>query len=124
MGGLKFFAVINGLFYLGYGLLGLINPAYIADIMGWTPSLLGLHEVRAIWCAVAAAGLIILWAARHMGDLVPLVKAIMVVTAAFFVGRTVGLMFDGTGPTLTYIEMGLEVFIVGWGLIALNRAKV
>lgn len=124
MGGMKLFAVLNGIFYVAYGLFGLFQPATMAGLMGWDASLLGLHEVRAIWCALAATGLIILWASRNMSDLVPLVKAIMLVTAAFFVGRVFGLVLDGAGPQLTYIEMGLEVFVLIFGAITLRGAKV
>ena len=124
MGALKFFVGLNGVFYVLYGLYGALRPAAMADAMGWTPSLLGLHEVRAIWTAVAAAGLIILWTLRHAADLVPVVKAIMLVTAAFFVGRVLGLVLDGAGPQLTYIEMGLEVVIVLWGFVILRRVKL
>ncbi|WP_371396639.1 DUF4345 family protein [Fretibacter rubidus] len=124
MGALKFFVGLNGIFYLLYGLYGAFVPTSIAFIMGWTPSLLGLHEVRAIWTALAAMGLVILWTLRHASDLVPVVKAIMLVTAAFFVGRVLGLTLDGAGPPLTYFEMGLEIVIVLWGLVILRRVRV
>ena len=124
MGGLKLFIGLNGLFYVLYGLLGALKPAVMAGLMGWEPSLLGLHEIRAIWMALAAAGLIILWTMRHAGDLVPVVKAIMFVTAAFFVGRALGLVLDGAGPALTYKEMGLEVIVILFGFIVLRGARV
>lgn len=124
MGGLKLFAILNGIFYVIYGLFGAFQPAVMADVMGWTPSLLGLHEVRAIWMAVAAGGLIMLWCVRHNSDLVPLVKAIMLITAAFFVGRVLGLVLDGAGPQLTYMEMGLEVFVLLFGATVIRRAKI
>ena len=124
MGGLKLFIGLNGLFYVLYGLLGALKPAVMAGLMGWEPSLLGLHEIRAIWMAVAAAGLIILWTMRHAGDLVPVVKAIMFVTAAFFVGRALGLVLDGAGPALTYKEMWLEVIVIVFGFIVLRGARV
>ena len=124
MGGLKLFIGLNGLFYVLYGLLGALKPAVMAGLMGWEPSLLGLHEIRAIWMALAAAGLIILWTMRHARDLVPVVKAIMFVTAAFFVGRALGLVLDGAGPALTYKEMGLEVIVILFGFIVLRGARV
>ena len=124
MGGLKLFIGLNGVFYVLYGLYGALKPTAMADAMGWTPSLLGLHEVRAIWMAVAAMGLIIFWTLRHATDLVPVVKAIMVVTAAFFVGRVLGLALDGAGPQLTYMERGLEVIVLLWGFIILRRVRV
>ena len=124
MGGLKGFIGLNGIFYVLYGLFGALKPAAMAALMGWDPSLLGLHEVRAIWMAVAAAGCVILWTLRHVSDLVPVVKAIMLITAAFFIGRALGLVLDGAGPLLTYKEMGLEVIIVLFGFMVLRGARV
>jgi len=48
----------------------------------------------------------------------------MLVTAAFFVGRLLGLVFDGAGPQLTYMEMGLEIIVLIWGIITLKTARV
>lgn len=121
--GLKVFVGLNALFYLAYGLIGAIHPGVMANTMGWEPSLLGLHEVRAIWLAVAAMGVILFAILRSTNQLEPVVKAIMFVTAAFFVARVLGLAFDGTGPQLTYIEMGLEVIILIWGAITLSTVK-
>ena len=122
--GLKIFVGLNALFYVAYGLFGAIHPHTMAEIMGWEASLLGLHEVRAIWMAVAAMGLILFVIMRRTNQLESTVKAIMLVTAAFFVGRLLGLVFDGAGPQLTYMEMGLEIIVLIWGIITLKTARV
>jgi hypothetical protein len=119
---MKIFALINGAFYLLYGLYGLFMPQHLASkAMGWVPDLLGLHQIRAIWAATAGAGIIIILVALRV-DLPSLTKAIILITACFFIGRVVGLMADGMGPRQTYYEMGLEVGIVGLGLWLLSRA--
>lgn len=117
---MKIFALLNGAFYILYGLYGLFLPTRITKIMGWTPDLLGLHQVRAIWAATAGAGVIITMVALQ-GNLTQLTKAIILMTACFFIGRVVGLVLDGAGPRQTYFEMGLEVVIVAWGLFLLSR---
>lgn len=119
---MKLYAIINGLFYILYGLFGLFMPARIAETMGWTPDLLGLHEVRAIWAALIGIGIVCIRVALK-GSARQLVKAIVFLTFCFMIGRFVGLVLDGTGPQLTYIEIGIEIFWGGLGLLLLSRNK-
>lgn len=119
---MKLYALINGAFYVLYGLYGLFMPKSVASAMGWTPDLLGLHEVRAIWAALAGIGVVCILTALN-GPLRPLVKAIVFLTLCFMIGRLVGLVLDGTGPQLTYIEIGIEIVWGGLGLFLLSRTK-
>lgn len=90
--------------------------------MGWTPDLLGLHQIRATWLVVAAMGLICILVALK-GNLRALTQAIILVTLCFLVGRVLGLVLDGAGPQQTYIEIGIEIVWSGVGLFLLSRAK-
>lgn len=119
---MKIYALINGAFYILYGLFGLFAPASMAAAMGWTPDLLGLHEVRGIWAGLAGIGVVCVMVALS-GQLRSLVKAIVFLTLCFMVGRVVGLVLDGMGPQLTYMEIGFEIFWSGIGLILLKRNK-
>lgn len=119
---MKIYGIINGVFYMVYGAIGLLFPARIAGAMGWTPDLLGLHEVRAIWAALIGIGIICIQVALK-GSTRQLVKAIVFLTFCFMVGRLLGLALDGTGPQLTYIEIGIEVIWGGLGLFLLSRSK-
>lgn len=119
---MKIYGIINGLFYILYGAVGLFFPARIAEAMGWVPDTLGLHEVRAIWAALIGAGIVCLQVAMK-GSARQLVKAIVFITFCFMAGRLVGLALDGTGPTLTYIEIGIEIVWGGLGLLLLSRSK-
>ena len=119
---MKFYGIINGVFYILYGMIGLFFPARIADAMGWIPELLGLHEVRAIWAALIGAGIICIQIALK-GSTRQLTKAIVFLTFCFMVGRFLGLLLDGFGPTLTYIEIGIEIIWGGLGLLLLARSK-
>ncbi len=118
---MRIYAIINSLFYVVFGLYGLLMPAQMAAMMGWTPDTLGLHEVRAIWTALIGVG-IVSYMIIQKGSLSELVKAIIFLTLCFMIGRIIGLVLDGTGPRLTYIEIGIEIIWSGIGLILLKRA--
>jgi hypothetical protein len=90
--------------------------------MGWAPDTLGLHQVRAIWAALIGIGIVCIQIALK-GSVRPLVKAIVFLTFCFMIGRLAGLALDGVGPTLTLIEIGIEIFWGGLGLILLSRTK-
>lgn len=119
---MKIYSLINGVFYILYGMIGLFMPTRIADAMGWTPELLGLHQVRAIWAALIGIGIICVQLALK-GSTRQLVKAIVFLTFCFMIGRLFGLALDGIGPQLTYIEIGIEIFWGGLGLLLLSRSK-
>lgn len=121
--GLKVFGLLNGGFYVLYGLYGAFFPARMAKLMGFTTDLLGSHQIRAIWMAIAMIGLIICAAAIRLVDLRPLTLAIMLLTMGFLAGRLLGLIFDGVGPTQTYFEIGLEVFVIALGAYLLSRVQ-
>ncbi len=123
MTGLKVFALLNGGFYVFYGLYGAFVPRGMAKLMGWTPDLLGLHQIRAFLMAMSALGLIMIAAALRMTDLVPLTLAIMLLTMGFLAGRLLGLVFDGAGPQQTYLEIGIEIVVIALGAFLLSRVK-
>lgn len=107
---------------MGYG--GGLMPQRIARLMGWAPDLLGTHQIRSLWMAMAAMGAIICLGALRMADLVPLTLAIILLTLGYLSGRLMGLVFDGAGPRQTYFEIGLEVVIVMIGVVLIKRAGV
>ena len=119
---MKIYGIINGLFYILYGALGLFLPARIADAMGWLPDTLGLHQVRAIWAALIGVGIVCIQVALK-GSTRQLVRAIVFLTFCFMFGRLVGLALDGIGPVLTFIEIGIEIVWGGLGLLLLSRSK-
>lgn len=123
MTALKIFGLVNGGFYVLYGLYGAFFPQRIAKLMGFTTDLLGSHQIRALWMATAAMGLVIVAASLRMVDLVPLTLAIMLLTMGFLAGRLLGLVLDGTGPSQTYMEIGLEVIVIALGAFLLSRVK-
>jgi len=117
----KLFNVLNGVFYVLFGLYWTFQPRAVGDIFGWeAPGVLGMHELRAYGMFFFAFGMVILAAAFRREDQRPLVLALIVITLSFFVGRALGLVLDGTGPMLTYYEMGLEIFTMTLGAIALR----
>ena len=118
----KLFVVLNTGFYTLYGLYGALLPHGMAGLMGWTPDLLGLHQIRAISMAMAVMGVFAALSATKTTDHKPLVLAFIALTLAFAAGRFLGLFFDGTGPTQTYGEIALEIFCASIGYLALRKA--
>ena len=120
---MKIYGLLNGLFYILYGLYGVFMPKLLArETMGWTPDLLGLHQIRAMWMASIGAGIICVYCALK-GDRAALTKAIILITLCFLIGRLLGLALDGAGPKQTYLEIGIEVIWAGIGFFLLSRAK-
>ena len=120
---MKAYGLLNGFFYIFYGFYGLLFPKLIAaETLGWTPDLLGLHQIRALWTASIGAGIICVYTALK-GNLPALTKAIIIITLCFMFGRILGLLLDGAGPRQTYLEIGIEIIWSAIGLILLSRAK-
>lgn len=119
----RIFNLLNGWFYVLYGLFGALQPVKMAELMGWAPDLLGLHQIRAIWMVCFAAGLIIVMTAHKRVDQKPLLLAIIFILLAFATGRLLGLALDGPGPTQTYFELGLEVFLICVGTLIYREAN-
>ncbi len=120
---MKIYGLLNGFFYVFYGLYGVFMPRTMArDVMGWTPDLLGLHQIRAVWTALIGIGVICVLCALK-SDRVALTKAIMFITLCFMIGRILGLILDGAGPTQTYVEIGIEIVWIAIGAFLLSRHK-
>jgi len=122
MRGLKVYNILNGVFYTLYGLWGLVWPERILsffDIQSY--GVYALHNIRAMWAVCAVLGVLMLWKARSETAGM-LCMIIAIVTAAFAVGRFVGLAFDGmdAGSGLTYYEIGFELI---WAVLGLFLAK-
>lgn len=120
---MKIYAYINALFCIFYGLYGVLMPAHLGKyVTGWTPDLLGLHQIRATWMSYVGLGIVI-FVVANKGHLVGLTKAIVFLTLCFTAGRFVALIMDGAGPVQTYGEIGVEFTSAAIGLILLARAK-
>ena len=124
MSALKIFALLNGGFYVLYGLFGAFIPGKMLSLMGWTADQLGMHQIRAVSMAMTTIGLIICAAAVRMADLVPLILAIMLLTMGFLAGRLLGIVLDGAGPHQTYVEIAIEIVVIALGAFLLSRAKI
>jgi len=121
MNAAKIYIAANGVFYSVYGLWGALMPMGMAGIMGWTPDLLGLHQIRAVSMTMAVLGLYALGGALKNFHPKLLILMIIGVTLAFAAGRLLGLVFDGTGPTQTYAEIAFEVFWSAIGYLIYRR---
>ena len=118
---MKFYNYLNGIFYVLYGVFGALMPKSMAGLMGWDPSLLGLHQIRAMWFLLAGLGAMCLLYTSKLTDQNPMTLAIIFATLSILTGRFLGLIIDGAGPMQTYQEIGLEVFIIALGLFLYKR---
>jgi len=118
---MKIFNYLNGAFYLLYGIYGALIPKSLAGLMGWDPSLLGLHQIRAMWLLLAGLGAMCLLYTSKLSDQKPMTLAIIFATLSILAGRLLGLIIDGAGPIQTYQEIGLELFIVMLGAFLYKR---
>jgi len=118
---MKLYNYLNGIFYVLYGLFGAFVPKSMAGLMGWEPSLLGLHQIRAVWLLLAGLGAMCLLYTSKLTDQKPMTLAIIFATLSILGGRFLGLILDGAGPIQTYQEMGLEVFIIALGAFLYKR---
>ena len=120
---MRIYGIINGVFYVLYGLYGVFMPKLLAsETMGWTPDLLGLHQIRAMWMASVGAGVICILVALK-GNVRILTQTIIFMTLCFLIGRLLGLALDGTGPQQTYVEIGIEAVWSSIGLFLVSRSK-
>ena len=120
---MKIFNLLNGIFYVLYGVFGAFMPKAMAGLMGWEPSLLGLHQIRAMWLLLAGLGAMCLLYTLKITDQKPMTLAIIFATLSILAGRLLGLILDGAGPMQTYQEIGLEVFIIALGVFLYKRAS-
>ena len=118
---MKFYNYLNGIFYVLYGVFGALMPKSMAGLMGWDPSLLGLHQIRALWFLLAELGAMCLLYTSKLTDQKPMTLAIIFATLSILAGRFLGLILDGAGPMQTYQEIGLEVFIIALGTFLYKR---
>ncbi len=119
----KIFVILNAGFYTLYGLYGAFLPHGMAGLMGWTPDLLGLHQIRALSMAMAVMGAFAALVTTKTTDHKPLVLAFIALTLAFAAGRFLGLIFDGAGPSQTYGEIAFEIFWACIGYFALRKTS-
>jgi len=118
----KIYNGLNGIFYVLFGLYGALLPYNMSKFLGFDLSLLGTHELRSIFMAMAGLGLISLLYVKKLTDQKPLTLAIIFVTLSFAAGRLLGLVLDGAGPILTYQELGLEAIWVAIGTFLYKRS--
>ena len=120
---MKIYGIINGVFYILFGLFGVFMPKLLAaETMGWVPDLLGLHQIRAIWMVSIGFGVICILVALK-GNIRALTQAIIFITLCFLAGRLLGLAIDGAGPQQTYVEIGIEILWSSIGAFLLHRSK-
>ena len=125
MRGLYIYNILNGIFYLAYGLWGLFLPKRIlAFIDVQSHGLYALHNIRAVWAGLAMLGLLVLWKSRS-NSAVMVGLSVALATGALVTGRIFGFALDGmdSGSQGTYYEIAFEVSWTIIGLFFVRRAS-
>lgn len=120
---MKYFNYCNSIFYVIYGLFGAFAPLSLASVLGWNLTHLGQHEMRAYCLFISAVGIILFLGTQKTNDQKIVLKSIIFITFSFLAGRILGLVLDGPGPTLTYLEILFETALISLGLVLLKQKK-
>jgi len=120
---MKIYNYLNGIFYTLFGLLGVLIPAKMAELLGFALSLLGQHELRAISMVCAVLGMVLVMKTSKATDQRPLTMIIVLITLGFAAGRFLGLLLDGFGPEQTYYELVFELIWAPLGLFLIRRGS-
>lgn len=120
---MKYFNYCNSIFYVIYGLFGAFAPLSLAGALGWELTHLGQHEMRAYCLFISAVGTIMFFGTQKINNQKIVLKSIVFITFSFLVGRILGLVLDGPGPTLTYLEIIFETVLITLGLVLLKQKK-
>jgi uncharacterized membrane protein YgdD (TMEM256/DUF423 family) len=120
---MKYFNYCNSIFYVIYGLFGAFAPLSLASVLGWKLTHLGQHEMRAYCLFISAVGIILFLGTQKTNDQKIVLKSIIFITFSFLAGRILGLVLDGPGPPLTYLEILFETALISLGLVLLKQKK-
>jgi hypothetical protein len=105
---------LAGIVFLGFGIMGLINPLWLMDLVGYstaaaTPLVLG--EVRAIYGGIfTVLGLFTLIAAANPGGNRGALLLVGLLWLGICGGRIAGAYLDGDPGLLGWIAAGFELF--------------
>ncbi len=115
-------AVVFLLFGLGFVFFPEVLSLYITDSTPTTTS--GTTDMRATYGGISLGFALFLGITSRNSQMLSLgTKAIVLVVGGMAVGRTIGIIQDGSPNEMMYINLALEVLIVIIGLVLLSRSK-
>tara|TARA_B100001250_G_scaffold210710_1_gene180821 strand:+ start:3634 stop:4017 length:384 start_codon:yes stop_codon:yes gene_type:complete len=117
----KFILIIFGIEYLGFGLLGLIDPLSAASLVGFSLNeLISLSEIRAnysFFCFIGLLSFVSLFK-RNLISLTYLIYIFM--CGSYLFGRVISIFVDGVPSNILWIVILAELLVF---LIALWRYR-
>ncbi|WNJ17889.1 DUF4345 domain-containing protein [Pontibacter sp. G13] len=123
---MKVLILLNSIVFLMFGLGFVFLPEtlslFVTDSVPTTPS--GLTDMRATYGGISIGFGILLGIMSRQSSLHALgTQAIVLVVGGMALGRTIGLIQDGSPNEMMYINLVLEIVIViiGLGLLAKSR---
>lgn len=111
---MRWFVGFSGLVFLFFGVMGLLNPLWVMDFVGYAKEGVGplvLGEVRAIYGGLfAAMGLFTLLAAANPGRNRGALLLVGLLWLGVCAGRLAGAYLDGDPGIPGWIAVGFEFF--------------
>ncbi|MGL4612244.1 MAG: DUF4345 domain-containing protein [Trueperaceae bacterium] len=123
------FGYLAALLTLILGLVALLGPIWMAELLGFNATRLqprGLSEIRATYGAMfTVMGAVMLWAIPMRPRGVPYVRFAAFLWFGAGVGRLLSMIIDGVITPMNFAALALEV-VIGLGalLCSLERPKV
>ncbi len=122
---MKVFILINSIVFLLYGLGFMFFPEpfslFVTDTIPMTES--GLIDMRATYGGMSIGFAIFLDFVRRDTNMFSIgIRAILLIIGGMALGRSVGMILDGSPNRLMYIYLLLEIIVVIIGLRLLSKS--
>ena len=115
---------VNGIAFLGFGLVGLFSPQTLADPIGYILSTLSAYiEVRAFYGGyeIGTALFLLICAAKREWVRIGLLASVLMIGGTMG-GRTLGFIVDGNPSTVMRVVLALEVVAALVSAVALRTS--
>ena len=118
----KFILTILGLEHVGFGLMGLISPLTVADLVGFSLNeFSSFREVRAHYSLFLLIGLLAFLAIAKIELTLFTYRVYVLIFGSYLIGRFVSIFIDGMPDSMVWFVILAEFLVV---LISVWRLKV
>jgi len=111
-----------GFLFVALGVWGLLSPvqfAGMAEVQLATPT--AITDGRAVYGGLELGiGTFLLLCANRQELVRSGLLAVLLIVGGLFIGRTIGLLLDASGSTITYQALGIEFLCTALAILALK----